>query len=286
MADWQGPVHPPVGVIAAVAFGLFLAGLVHHDQRGHEQAACPEACRIQEIDAPSVPTVRAEPSARDREQNGERDGENQDARAAKSSATAAWVQAVFSGLGLVGLAATVGFANAAWLASRRAANAAEASNKLADDVHRRELRAYMLASEIRVEGFKPNSKPTFLFAPINYGQTPAHRVEQLSFVVRCLGDPEEKLVKFPEDRRINSRIVLGPGQPSRCAATPAVALTLREFDSFLAGKWTLIYCGVIRYRDIYGTKRWTLFRAYLRPSDLDLKGAGLMTASRWNNYST
>lgn len=145
----------------------------------------------------------------------------------------------------------------------------------------RELRAYICATDIEVSDFQIGQRPEFKFFPRNYGVTPAKDV-QCVFVIRgCAGDPEVFKTSLV-GQNWGSKFVLGPSQDAPMNARVNLPLNAGDMADFVAKKVTFVAFGLIRYRDIFGKRHWTIFRNFVMPENL-VNGRGKIAASGKHN---
>jgi hypothetical protein len=207
-----------------------------------------------------------------------------DLRAQQDMAASAYAMALTS---LVALLLTgVGVLLLWWtLNATRAAVAAASAANTAFSVHsQRELRAYVGAFDIRVENFLVGRAPRFRYDVVNYGQTPARDVEALMFVIGfdAPETPETFKVRLQPGIAFASKIDLGPHQPAPQVLDAGFTLS-RELMDGLGDTGSILCGGLIRYRDVFGVRHWTVFRTYLARQLITPEGKGSLSACRKNN---
>ncbi|WP_135213276.1 hypothetical protein [Vitreimonas flagellata] len=207
---------------------------------------------------------------------------------------AAWAFATFV-TGVVGALITVaGVIYVAWTlaetrkatgAAQSAADAAKDANKAFAEHSQRELRAYVGVPVVAVKDLAIGAQPTFSYQIKNFGATPARELESKYYIVAC-DDPNTHKVRTPADKVVptwSSRVDLAPGQePVEVTQTHHARWTEAMHTAFAAGQGTLMLCAIIRYRDVYGKRHWTMFKSYLRPGTIR-NGAGVLSATRKHN---
>ncbi len=187
-------------------------------------------------------------------------------------------------LGAAGLVFTVLFAYLAWQAAKRSADAATAANWSFIKASRLDLRAYVSAENIRVEQLLSGRRPRFALDIVNRGATPARDLEVWSDAVECVGNPNAKRVRKLA-KPTGSKFAIAPHQDISQSGDMLVAIEGSDLAALHAGRWTLVFFGIIRYRDVYGVRHWTMFKTYVSSGALK-DGAARLGACRRNNYST
>lgn len=134
----------------------------------------------------------------------------------------------------------------------------------AKETSRAELRAYV--------GIRPHPdvKPSLdelhfkgmIFTVVNYGKTPAHEVENKV----AMGEFADEPVFTPMDfSKPGSRFVLFPGATSDIYIKRRAPFTGEEKAKILEGRTRIYAWGELRYRDVFGGERRTVFRLRQEP---------------------
>jgi hypothetical protein len=149
----------------------------------------------------------------------------------------------------------------------------------------RELRAYVHVTDVVVHDLTQGGAPRITYVIQNYGATPARDVEAKGLIMGC-PDPHTVKVRHPKDRgpwKWDSKFDLGPSQKSDSRLTSEVTFDATLMAQFRGGHGTILTAGVIRYRDVFGKRHWTLFRAYAVPANINDDGVGVLSAGRKHN---
>jgi hypothetical protein len=165
-------------------------------------------------------------------------------------------------------------------AAQASADIARDSVELAGRTAERQLRAYVSANNIEVKDFVVGGIPTFKYNPTNSGQTPARDLTIKCVVVLC-NDPERAAVSFSE-ARVLSRIDLAPRQVVSQDLASGQPLDATLFRAAKEKQVYFLIAGVMRYRDIYRRRHFTIFRAYIDPSLLTGGGGKLSSCHKHN----
>lgn len=146
-------------------------------------------------------------------------------------------------------------------AAKEAADATKESVVLARNTAEKQLRAYVLVTNITIVGVEPGATPKADIIFRNSGQTPAYDVE----VTAAMG-----LIDYPptsepiddEPSAIGSVVVLGPQSEYRVPATLIGQLGSDQFIAILDGSQAIHIIGTIMYRDAFGIARHTNFSSF------------------------
>lgn len=180
------------------------------------------------------------------------------ANAAQDAITVANTQADYAYWGLwVGAIAAFATAYAA-IEAGRAAKAAAASNTIARETAKRELRAYINVAQVRVDGLEGNAR--FCLEYKNCGQTPAYDIRGWNGLE--LRDAE-RIKTFESTGNDAGLGVLGPGNSAYFIKPAPRRLVMKEFDMLRAGDAAIYLWGEISYRDIFGERHTTRFRYFI-----------------------
>ena len=165
---------------------------------------------------------------------------------------------------------------------------------IAQDTAKRELRAYVSVSRMRLTGMVPNStKAGWSVEMMNDGATPAKRTRSRIWVVFGKGESQGKIFsksssdpKWIEDESIAD---IPPGKPYRTGEDnllDGVTITDEIFADILAGTLNLYLVGIITYKDVFGATRRTIFKGLFDPQSVDSNGNGKLSVCRTGNRST
>lgn len=146
------------------------------------------------------------------------------------------------------------------------------SNWIARDTAKRQLRAYLTVSKIRVRRIVADKQIEVDVSFKNTGQTPAKRITLFSGV-KTAGTPTNEqfffldLIPLHDDASV---VILGAGESSFAdlkADPPETSIA-----NFAEGRWNLYVFGRIDYQDTFGSSHTTWFRSRM---DQDLKSVRL-----------
>jgi hypothetical protein len=145
--------------------------------------------------------------------------------------------------------------------NRRAADEARKANEIALDTSRRQLRAYVVITEMHGIAFKPDEIPTFAFDFMNCGQTPALRLRVISNPFFYKVEEGEPSIRFELDRDVpHSTMTLAANDYHTLRDPMRRAFTQEEIGFLESGVYGCIYAGIICYRDIFGKRHMTTFK--------------------------
>lgn len=208
----------------------------------------------------STVIAKQEPPEPNHDQHGNKntDEGGEDRVIARQSAKAAERQADYAEFGLwVGAVAALATAWAAWAAAT-AAKSAAASNEIARETAKRELRAYINITQVRVDGLEGDAR--FCLEYKNCGQTPAYDIRGWNGIE--LRDIESTQI-FESTGNDAGLGVLGPGNSAYFIKPAPRRLVMKEFDMLRAGEAAIYLWGEISYRDIFGEWHTTRFRYFI-----------------------
>lgn len=175
---------------------------------------------------------------------------------AMRSAEAAEVAADYSGLqlwlnafGLLGLAATVVYARAAWVASHRSAEIAQRALEHG--------RAYIVAEIGGVSQFEVGKPVKASLIAKNVGQTPANNVSTAVTVEFIRLGTTGEVPDWHDVARIH--LVIGPTLEKRVSRYADAPLTEEQRDIVKARNGLIVVGGTVVYEDIFGKTWWTQF---------------------------
>jgi hypothetical protein len=135
------------------------------------------------------------------------------------------------------------------------------SNRTARDTAKRQLRAYVAIEKIAAPTLQIGVVPRFVIDVRNFGQTPAHKYDIVSFVTIARINADETALDDPANTR-ESPSSLAPGALNHAYPHAASAWTAPFNEAFLAGQLRLYVHGYAIYEDIYGAPRKTHFKVY------------------------
>lgn len=165
-------------------------------------------------------------------------------------------------------------ASKATAAAIAASDAGREANDIARGSSERQLRAYLSFRDIEVTNFKRGARPVFKTRLWNSGQTPAYEVIQWQSAWPCEGDPNNFKVHFPTG--IVSVSVIAPGQDVNSPIRGNNNVAQRDIDEMIdwviEGKRTMVFAGIMSYRDAFGKRRLSTFKNFLTLDELDESG--------------
>lgn len=213
-----------------------------------------------------------------------------DLKAQEVMAVAAIAQVVLTAVGLLLVFGTLIYTRDASAAARAAVVEAEKATKAAEAaveetrlVGQAQVRAYVSAMTPTIFDLRPNAKPYILYRPKNTGQTPAHDYRQTTRWCLATDPNTQKLkLKGPVANRGVGVIAAGEHLEQR---TDLGVIAQPLYDAIIAKRLFIVFYGVIRYRDVFGKRRRTVFRKYVNVDTLE-NGCAAVSACRKNNRST
>jgi hypothetical protein len=162
-------------------------------------------------------------------------------------------------LGLIRTAADE--AEKAGTAAERAADATTASVNLARSTAEKQLRAYVLVTNITISGVEPDATPTANIIFKNSGQTPASDLQV--FVAMALIDYPPQIHPIDDEPSpIGSVTVLGPNSEYVVPAGLVGRLGADQYLAIHSGEQAIHIIGTIKYRDAFGIERHTNFNSF------------------------
>lgn len=152
-------------------------------------------------------------------------------------------------------------AKKAGIAAERAADATTASVDLARSTAEKQLRAYVLVTNITIRGVEPDATPTAAIIFRNSGQTPASYLQV--FVAMGLIDyPPKSHPVDDEPSAVGSVTVLGPNSEYMVPAALVGQLGADQYLAIHNGDQAIHITGTIKYRDAFGIARHTNFNSF------------------------
>jgi hypothetical protein len=202
------------------------------------------------------------------------------ANAAREAAKWAWWQLWLSGFGVIGLVITLWFnfralgiaerseieTKDALAIAQKNADAAENHVLIAQDTAKRQLRAYVVVTELKRTEI--NGRQTVCIAIHNTGQTPAH-----NFVVGSslrygapisVSDEIEPLLQSEE-----SKGTIGPGHPVSMTHDMVDFLRIEMLRPLRTKRTELRIVGAIRYTDIFEDRHECRFNYLFDPAKME-----------------
>lgn len=136
------------------------------------------------------------------------------------------------------------------------------SNWIARDTAKRQLRAYMNLSEIKLMSRNVGAPVTTKVIFSNTGQTPARRVQVKFEIMSGPSSAEEE--HFAPDQTLPDRIggSIGRDQPIRVYPGLKTNWEAVDEEAFVDGLCTIWVFGEISYEDIFGERHHTRIRMY------------------------
>jgi len=178
--------------------------------------------------------------------------------------TAIWtrfmgIAALFgTAFGLIGMTLVL----ATFWANKRAADAARDANLIASDTMRRQLRAYVVVTEVYPVEFKADEISQFSADLVNCGQTPAQRLRIFSscFFYRLGDRPPPIRFERPKEGADHSEMTLAPDKPFTFLDPMTRSLCEEEIELLARGEYGCIWAGIVVYRDIFNKRHMTTFK--------------------------
>jgi hypothetical protein len=170
------------------------------------------------------------------------------------------VATLLSGVAIIGLIVTIA-------QGRSGLRKASEANNLARDSSKRELRAYLAATDFAIENFSPGETPRSTWILRNLGNTPAFCVETTA---SCFITDSKEKVFFKH--RFVLKHDMHPGEIREVPYYWPFKIDYVLADAFQSNKASFVYAGIIRYRDAFGVRRYTTFKR--KVAIQALKGGG------------
>lgn len=160
--------------------------------------------------------------------------------------------------------------------------ATQEANSIASDTAKRQLRAYVGATRLKMEFITAGKRPMFKLTIKNFGSTPALRLQAKAVGwLQIEHDPKPRSRLGHPTRKNESP--LQPGQEQDFLYYLPATLNQNEVDRIRGQEIGFIYEGIIRYRDIYGRRHFTLFRYHSVPDYIAEDGSALLVPSSHHN---
>lgn len=167
-------------------------------------------------------------------------------------------------------------------ATSRLATEAAKQVRVSELASERQLRAYVMAGELKVRNFRPGMHPVFWYSLKNRGQTPAKAI----MIKTCLvltDDAERVLMRLSGP---DVQFDLGADQSTFQTVKANQRLTDEAMLLFRAKEKVFVLGGYVRYKDVFGRTRRTIFRGTLDFGELDHEGTGVLQVPRKHVRST
>lgn len=139
-------------------------------------------------------------------------------------------------------------------------------NEIARDTANRQLRAYVTVEDHTLTGFFRNGPAVMTAKVWNRGQTPAYDVRVISIVAGTQNaDPSTLKIRFTKKEGfLDSTGTLGPGQWVEHFNGCQGPLRNDAYVSVVSGGVSLVFAGVVTYRDAFRRRHWTTFKYFYR----------------------
>jgi hypothetical protein len=169
--------------------------------------------------------------------------------------------------------------------TERALAQAQRGNEISEKTAHRQLRAYVVISNMAIENIAQGENPDVTYDLINVGQTPAYEVRHMAkvFNASTVKDASWQKVFFGQPP-LMSKSTLGPNTPGPGGfkAFTVGGMSPTIYEAIMAGQMVLGIFGAITYRDIYGRRHITTFKQML-PTERIKDGAGNLVACEKGN---
>jgi len=170
---------------------------------------------------------------------------------------AQWVMAFFTAFAVILLYLTL--------------NATRATLKATREVGNAQVRAYMNVDKVRISDFTKGHTPSVSFGLLNSGQTPARDFEivyEIALVPTWPDMPEpfaklEAAFANREPARFSKSAIM-PGR-AEVSRTDERIVSAKDYSDFLQNRRTLVFIGMFRYWDVFGTKQTGSFHYFAPP---------------------
>ena len=169
-----------------------------------------------------------------------------------------------------------------------ALNQARAGNEIAGATAKRQLRAYVMASNFRISGVEDGRTPRVHYVIKNSGQTPAYEVRHYAQIFwsennESVHETKIRLGKADPDRISIS--VIGAGETAETDWLFSTPLTIADIVAIHTGAAIMGIAGVMSYRDVFGRRHLATFKKMLTPHYLEENGCGRFMACRKGNHA-
>jgi len=122
----------------------------------------------------------------------------------------------------------------------------------------RQLRAWVGMSALSRSGFGRGDTVKFVAELQNFGQTPASKVE-VDYGIALSGTPDDDVVVIALNVVVPP---INPGEHVSVVLSDLYKVTLEDIPNLDAGLTHTLLAGTVKYRDIFGRRRATNFRAF------------------------
>lgn len=279
-----------IALFAALFFGAYFGSLYSPDNKQYQAVASDQSGKGDyQGPSQSLPDISGLPSPVERAIANPRpttgvDHEKRDLAAQEASALWAFYVAVASFASVLITAVGTAFLYKQIVLTREAVEdtgkatlAMQRQNDIAEDTAKRQLRAYVSSEEEMIVGFYPQGPAIMRTKVFNRGQTPAYDLKIWS-VVTGAENPHTVKIRHPGNEFAQSSAVLGPGQWVIHENDCQNPLSRESYYIVAGGGLSLIFAGIISYRDAFGRRRYTTFKHFftgdgnVRGRDFDLTG--------------
>lgn len=189
--------------------------------------------------------------------------------------------------GIVGLIVTgVGlyFIYRTLVASEKATKAAVEAVNVTRDMGERQIRAYLAVENSTVRNLAVGQNMKIEFSLKNSGQSPAKNVSVETIICFTDEDPNSKKLYFGTIPA-GSRAHVSAGGDYRQFRNYETTIDQSVFDNITNGTIHILFAGVIKYKDVFGATRRTVFRSVVKANNINGTNA-IMTLCSRNNSST
>lgn len=169
-----------------------------------------------------------------------------------------------------------------------ATEAMREANKIARETSKRQMRAYVGVEDHEVINFGIGLTTGHQCKVWNRGQTPAYDVRIWSYptcVISAETEPHDAKIKPPK-LIVQSSAILGPGQWVGHTNPNTKPMIEASYLGLCAGGLTIVWGGVVSYRDAFGKRRRTTFKYFATGTGEHLKANFDMCACASGNSAS
>lgn len=167
-------------------------------------------------------------------------------------------------------------------ATRNAVKSADDAVEVTREMGQVQSRAYVSAKDGMVTGFSREGPVEVVVSIANTGNTPARRV-RCQMGVGYVPDVQRTPAHL-QRIQITSQLDVGSGEACHIKSVLDHAGFLEVYDRLMNQELFVLATGIIRYRDVFGHDRKTIFRMWLNTGDLR-QGKALLKVTKKNNAS-
>jgi hypothetical protein len=174
--------------------------------------------------------------------------------------------------------------------TRLAAKAAIRSNEISEDTAKRQLRSYLVAKNVELEGVEIGTKASLTFEIKNVGQTPAYEFRlqpEISYFEGAWKDARNARIRFrrasADDPPSTKGSMVGAGEFVTFRMPYKAPFSAKFIQRIRDGKVTILLAGVASYRDAFGRRRLLTLSYSLNPANLADNGKAKLSAQRRGN---